>query len=262
MPGRCTPPIPDRLSPQWPISALTRVPLVARRGMHDEPGRLVDDDQMLVLVGDIERDAPRHAAPGLRRRARQRDRLAGPHLVVAVARHECRRADRCRSSISALTRVRDSTRPLPGRSRRRHRGGARPRVGSDDATVRPSRSRTREVRSVTLDSLAASNACACSRSHRRACSHTLVLQRPWPKGGALRRRPNPQARSRCRSFRLYGASSTFCDPKAERSRSSVSANRADRWPSSPSRCCLGRLIDRLASDPGGHLPTLGRSRCR
>ena len=57
MPGRLTPPMPDRLSPQCASSALTRVPVgVAGRGMDDQPGRLVDHDEVLVLEHDAERD--------------------------------------------------------------------------------------------------------------------------------------------------------------------------------------------------------------
>ena len=57
MPGRRTPPMPDRLSPQWWISALTSVPVqLPAPGCTTRPGRLVDDDQLVVLVEHIERD--------------------------------------------------------------------------------------------------------------------------------------------------------------------------------------------------------------
>ena len=57
MPGRFTPPIPDRLAPQCAISALTSVPDAVPGGrMHHQPLRLVDHDQRIVLVDDIERD--------------------------------------------------------------------------------------------------------------------------------------------------------------------------------------------------------------
>ena len=57
MPGRATPPMPERLSPQWAISALTSVPLgMAGAGMHHEARRLVDDDERVVLIDDIERN--------------------------------------------------------------------------------------------------------------------------------------------------------------------------------------------------------------
>ena len=56
MPGRATPPMPERLAPQWAISALTSVPVVAGARMHDEARGLVDDDQRVVLVDDVERN--------------------------------------------------------------------------------------------------------------------------------------------------------------------------------------------------------------
>ena len=60
MPGRLTPPTPERLAPQWRISALTSVPWrMAGRGMDDEAGGLVEDDEMLVLEHDGERRDPR-----------------------------------------------------------------------------------------------------------------------------------------------------------------------------------------------------------
>ena len=49
--------MPDRLSPQCAISALTSVPrLVPGARMHDQPGGLVDDDDVGVLVESLERD--------------------------------------------------------------------------------------------------------------------------------------------------------------------------------------------------------------
>ena len=76
MPGRRTPPMPDRLSPQWAISALTSVPVaVAGGGMHDQARRLVDDDDLVVLVDDVERDVSRlRVAPAP---------AAGPSTVIA-----------------------------------------------------------------------------------------------------------------------------------------------------------------------------------
>ena len=61
MPGRRTPPIPARLAPQWPSSALTSVPSgLPGAGWTTMPGRLVDDDQMCILKADIERDRLRY----------------------------------------------------------------------------------------------------------------------------------------------------------------------------------------------------------
>ena len=58
-PRRC----PDRLAPQWAISALTSVPVqLPAAGMDHQAGRLVDDDEVVVLVDDVERDVLRPAA--------------------------------------------------------------------------------------------------------------------------------------------------------------------------------------------------------
>ena len=58
MPGRRTPAIPPYSAPSGPaqegVDEGARV--VARRRMDDEPGRLVDDQQVVVLVGDHQRD--------------------------------------------------------------------------------------------------------------------------------------------------------------------------------------------------------------
>ncbi len=53
---------------------------VAGRGMHDQAGRLVDDEQRVVLVGDVERDGRprrRHVAGRRRLRLGHLDDLAG-----------------------------------------------------------------------------------------------------------------------------------------------------------------------------------------
>ena len=77
-PGRSSPPMPLRSSTWW-SSALTSVPRrMARRRMHDHPGRLVDDDEVGVLIEDGERQRPR-----LRRR---RLTAAGMSIVIASAR--------------------------------------------------------------------------------------------------------------------------------------------------------------------------------
>ena len=71
MPGRFTPPMPESVSPQCAISALTSVPgLVPGGGMHHRPARLVDHDEVVVLVDNIERDVL-----GLRLAARRRRHL-------------------------------------------------------------------------------------------------------------------------------------------------------------------------------------------
>ena len=73
-PGRFSPPMPLRSS-TWCSSALTSVPLgMAGRRMHDHPRRLVDDDEVAVLVEDGERQRFglrrwRRPARGRRRRS-------------------------------------------------------------------------------------------------------------------------------------------------------------------------------------------------
>ncbi len=93
MPGRRTPPMPERLSPQWAISAFTRVPVVvAGGGVDHHPARLVDDDDLVVLEQDIERDVLRRGRRRLRRRQRHRDGIAGVDAMARIA--DCAAADR------------------------------------------------------------------------------------------------------------------------------------------------------------------------
>ena len=69
MPGRLTPPMPDRLSPQCAISAFTSVPRrVTGGGMHHQPLRLVEDDERIVLVNDSEGNILARGLGRLRRR--------------------------------------------------------------------------------------------------------------------------------------------------------------------------------------------------
>ena len=85
MPGRFTPPMPERLSPQWAMSALTSVPESwPAAGMDDEPGRLVDDDEVVVLVDDGEFDRFACGSAGDRRRHRQRDPRSACDLAARV----------------------------------------------------------------------------------------------------------------------------------------------------------------------------------
>ena len=111
MPGRRTPPMPDRLSPQWAISALTSVPVQLPGGrMHDQPRRLVDDDQVVVLVDDVERDVlrlRRRPAPAAARRRAMR--VAGVDAMAGIADRARRRSRPAPSRISALRRERDSS---------------------------------------------------------------------------------------------------------------------------------------------------------
>ena len=72
MPGRCTPAMPAgaRSAPR-PRSAFTSVPASwPGDGMHDEARRLVDDQQVVVLVHDVDRDL---RLRDRRRRRRRRD---------------------------------------------------------------------------------------------------------------------------------------------------------------------------------------------
>ena len=62
-----------------------RAGLVAGGGMHHEPVGLVDDDDVVVLIDDIERDI---LAPGLggdRLRHVDCDRIAGSDMISGVA---------------------------------------------------------------------------------------------------------------------------------------------------------------------------------
>ena len=86
MPGRSTPPMPER-SRTWRSSAFTSVPL-ARAGarVDDEAGRLVDDQQVGVLVDDRERDVL-----GLRLGAGRRGHVDGHRLRRAQPGRGARR---------------------------------------------------------------------------------------------------------------------------------------------------------------------------
>ena len=64
MPGRASPPMPDSSSPAWASSGIDqRAVEVARGRVDDQSGRLVEHDEVAVLVQDRQRD-------GLRRRRR------------------------------------------------------------------------------------------------------------------------------------------------------------------------------------------------
>lgn len=79
--------MPERLSPQWWISALTSVPvqLPAPR-MHDQSGRLVDDDQLVVLIKNVERDGLALRGGGFGLRHGDLDLFAGRQLAFRFAR--------------------------------------------------------------------------------------------------------------------------------------------------------------------------------
>ena len=64
---------------------------VAGAGMDDKAGRLVDDDQLGVLVEDVERDVLALRLRRLRLGQVDRDDVAGRHLALGFARPACRR---------------------------------------------------------------------------------------------------------------------------------------------------------------------------
>jgi len=56
MPGRRTPPIPDRLAPAMADQGVDEGTVrVTRRRVDNQPCGLVDDDQMFILEADLER---------------------------------------------------------------------------------------------------------------------------------------------------------------------------------------------------------------
>src|SRR5690606_27714585 len=64
-----------------------------RAGVHDEPGRLVDDDQVLVLIDDIERNAFRLRLGRLRRRHLDPEHLVRFDPVSGLAYRPARSRD-------------------------------------------------------------------------------------------------------------------------------------------------------------------------
>ena len=130
MPGRLTPPIPERLAPQWAISAFTkRAGLVAGGGMHHEASGLVDDDDVVVLIDDIERDilACGSAATGFRHvdcdriargRHDKRGRGRGCFLMRDLAGEDQRFQPRARQVRHGAPRARGRAGPIPRRRRR------------------------------------------------------------------------------------------------------------------------------------------------
>ena len=77
MPGRLTPPMPDRLSPQWRISALTSVPAAwPGAGWTTSPAGLSMTSRCVVLEDDVERQVLAGDRRVLGRRHGERDRCA------------------------------------------------------------------------------------------------------------------------------------------------------------------------------------------
>ena len=93
MPGRFTPPMPGQaLAAMGDERVDQRARIVPRRRMHHEPGRLVDDDEVVVLVDDGERD---RLALRLRRRGRRHDeRDARPACSLRPGSSDRRPVDR------------------------------------------------------------------------------------------------------------------------------------------------------------------------
>ena len=83
---------------------------VAGAGMDDEAGRLVDDDQVVVLVEDVERDRLALRLGRLRLRQVDRHAVAGRELALRLRRPACRRRCTAPCRISACTRLRDKSR--------------------------------------------------------------------------------------------------------------------------------------------------------
>ena len=98
---------------------------IARRGMDDHPGRLVDDEQMLVLEDDVERDVLRLVMRGLRLGDGDLDRLPATRLHRGIAHQRALRPEhraRSRSAPSAARATGSARRPpAPGRAASRRR---------------------------------------------------------------------------------------------------------------------------------------------
>ena len=112
--------MPESVPPQWCSSALTSVPVGrARRGMHHEPGRLVDDDEIGVLVDDLKGDR-------LGRRRRSARRGQGDDDLGARREPQPRVVER--RAVGGGDRALDDQRLQPRAAERErlwHRGGQR-----------------------------------------------------------------------------------------------------------------------------------------
>ena len=97
--------------------------LVAGGGMHDQAFGLVDDDDVVVLIDDIERDIFAGGLGGGRFRHVDCDRIAGGDMISGVADGGALDAD-WPARISAFSRERDSS---ARRARARGRAGPIPR---------------------------------------------------------------------------------------------------------------------------------------
>ena len=117
IPGRATPPMPLKPPGAMVEQGVDQSAVeIAGGGMDDHPGRLVDDEQMLVLEDDLERDILRLVMRGPR--LRNGDFIGARPPPSPPDRAPARPAGRAprRSLISAFSRSRD---------KRRHRGRQR-----------------------------------------------------------------------------------------------------------------------------------------
>ena len=111
MPGRRTPPMPERLSPQWAISAFTSVPVaLPAAGCTTSPFGL----SMTMMSSSSNTIVERDVLGLGRRRSRgggsaTRDGVAGVDAVARIADRARRRSSTAPARISALSRERDSS---------------------------------------------------------------------------------------------------------------------------------------------------------
>ena len=118
MPGRLTPPMPDSDGAAMGDQRIDqRAVGMAGRGMDDETRRLVDDDEMLVLEHDVERDVLAGDVGLVRRRRVERRPRRRRRVCARVARRPAVDAH-APASISAFSRVREN-RPRGRRARKR-----------------------------------------------------------------------------------------------------------------------------------------------
>ena len=88
MPGRRTPPMPDKLAPQWAEQGVDESAVgISRRGMDNHARRLVDDDQVCILEADIERDRLRDRRGILNLRENYDEILVVSHAQRRVAQN-------------------------------------------------------------------------------------------------------------------------------------------------------------------------------
>ena len=121
MPGRLTPPDPRKAGAAMGNERVDqRAVRVARRRMDDEAGGLVHDDQVVVFIGDRERDVLAAGCLVQRRRDVERDRLARFDPVCGLRYRLARNRDPARLDQGLEPRAgerRDGLRQKPVESR-------------------------------------------------------------------------------------------------------------------------------------------------